>query len=270
MELDQMPISADPVSLAMGTAPAPPSSTPAQVTEPSSLIEDDEIIQDDDFSYAGLQVVRGEFFAHVNEPSITFSQKKVYFNMACLRRLPEFKYVQFMVNPDEKKLVVQPCSEDEKDAIAWVALSSAKRKPKKISCKVFFSMIVNLMEWNANYRYKLLGKIIRSRGDLLIVYDLNSYEMYRRIVKENGKVSSSRQAVFQSEWENQFGLPYEEHSKLLQINIFDGYTVFSLQEQERQAQDDSEKNIQIEGDASWQDHPSALTSALQDQSSPLT
>ena len=35
-----------------------------------------EIIEDDAFSYEGYQVVRGEFFAHVYEPSFTFNNYK--------------------------------------------------------------------------------------------------------------------------------------------------------------------------------------------------
>ena len=32
-----------------------------------------EVIDDDSFSYDGYQVVRGEFFAHIYEPSFTFN-----------------------------------------------------------------------------------------------------------------------------------------------------------------------------------------------------
>ena len=35
------------------------------------------VTEDDDFSYDGYQVVRGEFFAHTYEPSFTFNSSKV-------------------------------------------------------------------------------------------------------------------------------------------------------------------------------------------------
>ncbi len=44
---------------------------------------DDEIMNDDTFSYQGYQVVRGEFFAHIHEPSITFNNSKFSVNTAC-------------------------------------------------------------------------------------------------------------------------------------------------------------------------------------------
>ena len=42
-----------------------------------------DVIEDDSFSYKGYQVVRGEFFAHINEPSVTFSGNKVSVIMIC-------------------------------------------------------------------------------------------------------------------------------------------------------------------------------------------
>ena len=61
--------------------------------------------EDTSFSYDGYQVVRGEFFAHLFEPSVTLNNEKVSVNAACIRRLPQTDYVQFLVNPKEKKLV---------------------------------------------------------------------------------------------------------------------------------------------------------------------
>ena len=87
------------------------------------------------------------------------------------------------------------------------------------------------MDWNPNYRYKLLGKLIRSDGELLFIFDLNNPEIFVRAVKEDGKIKTARKPVFPKEWQNQFGLPMEEHQKTMQVNIFDDYAVFGLQEE---------------------------------------
>ena len=89
----------------------------------------------EEFSLDGYQVVRGEFFAHLFEPSVTFNDEKVAVNVACLRKLPEVEYVQFLVNPREKKLAVKPCTEDTKDSFRWASGDEpGKRKPKHITC----------------------------------------------------------------------------------------------------------------------------------------
>ena len=192
---------------------------------------DDDIIRMDSFSFEGYQVVRGEFFDHINEPSVSFNKGKVNFNAACIRRLPHVNYVQFLVNQQEKKLVIRPVGEDVKDGILWCSLSGNKRKPKQITCKIFYMMIHSLMGWNPEYRYKLLGKIIESSHEFLVVFDLNSVETYLRVVKDDGKVRSSRTPVYPADWKGRFGLPAEEHDQLKQVNIFNGYTTFGLQGQ---------------------------------------
>lgn len=208
---------------------------------------DAEIYEDESFSYDGYQVVRGEFFAHVYEPSITFNNCKVFLNTACIRKLPTVEYVQILVNPDTMKLVVRPCQEDDKDSFLWCTTRNGKRKPKQITCRMFFAKLVNLMDWNPNYRYKLLGKIIKSDEQYLIIFDLQATEIYQRTIKDDGKVRTSRTPTFPAEWQNQFGLPVEEHQKLLQVNIFDGYTVFGLQEKKKNEENTDNNPDNING-----------------------
>ena len=182
-------------------------------------------VQDEPFSYKGYQVGRGEFFSHINEPSITFNANKVAVNSSCLRRLPQFDYIQILVNPDEKKLAVKPCQEEIKDSFKWC---TARRTPRQITCKLFFAKVFSLMGWDFNYRYKLLGKLIRSGSDLLFVFDLTEPEIFTHIKIENGKAIKSRRPVYPEEWKNQFGVPAEEHQNTVQVTIFDELTVFGV------------------------------------------
>ncbi len=205
-----------------------------------------EITEDVSFTFDGYQVVRGEFFAHTFEPSLTFSDNKVYVNTACVKKLPEIEYVQLLVNPIDKKVAVRPCTEDAKDSFRWCS-ATAKRTPKQITCRVFYAKLLNLMEWNPKYRYKLLGKLIRSNNELLFVFDLNSPEIFVRKVTDDNREIMSRTATYPEEWKNQFGLPVEEHQNALQINIFDGYTVFGVQEQlRRRSQENKTDDKSIE------------------------
>ena len=186
-------------------------------------------ILDDTFNFDGYQVVRGEFFAHTFEPSITFNNNRLYVNMACLNKLPTVEYVQILINQLTRKLVLRPCREDEKDSFRWCS-STVKRKPKQITCRVFFAKLAELMHWNCSYRYKLMGKLISANQELLFVFDLSSTEVYPRKVSESGKICTARQPIYPEEWKNQFGLPVAEHQKQLQINIFNGFTVFGIKD----------------------------------------
>lgn len=199
-----------------------------QMNENKSALYE-EFIVDDDFSYEGYQVVRGEFFAHINEPSITFNMNKVSVNKAAITKLPNVDYVLFLVNSEQKTLVLRPCEEDTKDSYRWARLNkSAKRVPKQSTCTIFFGMLTDLMGWEPQNRYKILGKMIKSNGECLLVFDLKNAEVYRRIIEEGQKPKASRRPIYPAEWQTSFGLSVEEHQKAMQINIFDGYAVIEV------------------------------------------
>ena len=195
-------------------------------------VTDEQIEENDSFSLDKFQVVRREFFSHISEPSITFNNYKIGLNSACIKRLPQIEYIQFLVNRQTKKLAIRPCLESDLHSFQWCTTSGGRRKPRQVTGKMFFMKLFDMMGWNPNYRYKILGKLIRANGEYLFVFDLNSTEVYQRIVKEGAKPKMSRTPVFPAEWQDQFGVPYEEHRKSLQINIFDNYAVFGIKDQE--------------------------------------
>lgn len=202
---------------------------PAEEPVTLALSKNDELWEmDDSFDYNGFQVVRREFFAHINEPSISFNNYKFYVNTACLSRFPNTEHVQVLVNQETKILALRPCSDRDRDSFVWCRNSRGKRKPKQITCRIFFGKIMSLMGWNPDYRYKLLGKLIQANGEYLIAFDLNSTEVYQRTISEGAKPKTSRTPVYPASWQNHFGLPFEDHKKSLQVNLFSGYAVLSI------------------------------------------
>ena len=150
-----------------------------------------DIIEDNSFSYDDFQVVRGEFFAHVFEPSITFVDSKVYVNAACIKKITDTDYAQILISKEQKKLLVRPCSEDERDSFRWCS-ATAKRSPKQVTCRPLFAILCMEMNWDPDYRYRFVGKLIRSNGELLFLFDLTSPEIFLREVSDDGKVKNSR------------------------------------------------------------------------------
>ena len=195
----------------------------------ASELDDGEEIQAVNIDYSKCQVVRGEFFAHLNEPSITFNNNKVSVSTACIRRLPEVEYVQIMINPYDNRLYIRPSSEGEQHAFVWIT-KGVKRQPKQITCPVFFAKIIDATGWNPDYRYKLLGKLVRNDdGELLFAFDLNDYEKFPRMAKD-GVTRASRTPIYRVEWEKPFGPTVEEHRKRLQVSIFKNCAILNVTE----------------------------------------
>ena len=175
-----------------------------------------------------FEVARPEFFAHTREPSFIFNDGKVGVNTACVRRLPEVDYVQLLINRQKQKLAVRVCREEDLFSIQWAKTKDGKRLPRQITGKMFFMKVCDMMDWNPDYRYKIVGKLVKAKEELLFLFDLNSREIFQKSSGEDGKRKTSRTPVFPEEWKNQFGIPFSEHRKALQVNMLDGYTVFSL------------------------------------------
>jgi hypothetical protein len=195
------------------------------------LTKNDELLEmGASFDFDGFQVVRREFFAHLNEPSVSFNNYKFYVNTACLSKFPEAEHVQVLVNRKTKILALRPCEEGERDSFLWCINSKGKRKPKQTTCKLFFAKIISLMSWNPDYRYRLTGKLIHANGEYLIAFDLTATEVYQRTFPEGAKSVISKTPVFPSEWQDQFGLPFNQHRQSMQINIFDGYAIYAIKD----------------------------------------
>jgi len=200
------------------------------VQEPK-LKNTDELVEMESFNFEDYQVVRREFFAHINEPSITFNLCKFYANAACIKRFPNADFAQVLIDREHKILALRPCEEFARDSFPWSKIGkNGKREVKPITCKLFFLKVFDMMGWNPDFRYKLLGKVIHSNGEYLLAFDLTATEVYQRTITEDSKPKSSRTPTFPANWQNQFGLPYYEHKQSMQINIFEGYAIYSVRE----------------------------------------
>lgn len=212
-----------------------------------------------DFSYDGYQVVRRELFAHLREPAVVIRRDSVTFNTACIAGLEDAVYIQILVNQDNKRMVVRKCEENDKDALRWCIEKPDKRKSRKMSNKLFSAMMYDMMGWNTDCRYKILGHKITHEDETMYIFDLLETEIFmdtKRKKKANpdslekkeelvtaetdqtpeqnqeeiaAKVERklNRIPFYPKDWKDSFGLSVEEHKKALETNITDGYIEFS-------------------------------------------
>ena len=212
-----------------------------------------------DFSYDGYQVVRRELFAHLREPAVVIRRDSVTFNTACIAGLEDAVYIQILVNQDNKRMVVRKCEENDKDALRWCIEKPDKRKSRKMSNKLFSAMMYDMMGWNTDCRYKILGHKITHEDETMYIFDLLETEIFmdtKRKKKANPDSVEKKEELVTAEtdqtpeqnqeemaakvarklnripfypknWKDSFGLSVEEHKKALETNLTDGYIEFS-------------------------------------------
>ena len=137
----------------------------------------------ENFTYDGYQVVRRELFAHLREPSVVIRRDSITFNTACIAGMEDAVYIQILVNPDTKKMVVRKCDENDKDALRWCIAKTNKRKSRKVTSKIFSAKMYELMGWNTACRYKILGHKIVYEDEMLYIFDLLETEIFLDVRK---------------------------------------------------------------------------------------
>ena len=231
----------------------------AEYTDEKEIIDQKAIELAEDFSYDGYQVVRRELFAHLREPAVVIRRDSVTFNTACIAGLEDAVYIQILVNQDSKRMVVRKCEENDKDALRWCVAKPDKRKSRKMTNKIFSAMMYEMMGWNLDCRYKILGHKITFEDETIYVFDLMETEIFLDIKGKRAKKDTESQFTtekansieetasnstdnersveeikrknripfYPQEWKDSFGLPVEEHRKALEINMLDGYAEFT-------------------------------------------
>lgn len=166
----------------------------------------------------GYQVAKAEFFAHTREPAITVWHNKIKFNMACLRRFPGVQYIQLLIHPEEMRLIVRPCQADAPDSLRWASGGGEREmKNRDMICQIFAAKLFELMKWDKNYRYKMLGKPAIANNEALYLFKLNDFELF----VNNG--TQKRRSWFPDDWRECFGSPFETHEDSYKIDLAEGY-----------------------------------------------
>lgn len=174
--------------------------------------EDPEAVAD----LAGYQVTRAELFSHTYEPAITIWPTRIKFNMACLRRFPGVTHIQILIHPEQRRLIIRPCDPDAPDSLRWAKGGGEKELSNRdMLCRIFAGKVFDLMKWDSEYRYKMMGRPAVYQEEMLFLFKLTDFELFM-----GGK---KRRAYLPGEWRDYFGTPVESHEEQYKIDLADGY-----------------------------------------------
>lgn len=160
--------------------------------------------------------------------------------------LEDVVYIHMMFNRELKRIVVEGCDENDKDALRWCIAKPDKRKSRKMVGKPFSELVYREMGWDENCRYKILGYRIQFEGKTLYVFDLMVPEIFheRKSRKKNEQASqevaempnedaqnnnaaetevNTRKGYYPDDVANTFGVPVERHRADTEIQQMDGY-----------------------------------------------
>ena len=204
------------------------------------------IAEEANFSFVGYQVVRREFISHRFDPAMTIRGNSITFNNSCISKLEDATYIQFLINPTERKLAIRPCDEGARDAVRWCVVRGDKRKSREITCRPFTAKLYELMGWEEIYRYKLQGMRITYQGECLYLFDLSAKEAFLPQTRdpETGKVKRPK-PILPKEWLETFGMNVEEHTASTQIDLSEGFISSDINDEEAEKPPVGDENTEV-------------------------
>ena len=86
-------------------------------------------------------------------------------------------------------------------------------------CRIFAAKVFDLMQWDKQYRYKMLGRPAVCDGEVLFLFKLTDFEFFLAGSKSRSK------GYLRDDWRDSFGTPVEQHENTYKINLADGYII---------------------------------------------
>lgn len=167
------------------------------------------------FNLTGYQVVRGQFMDfRMQKPCLTITGQKITFNSWCVRCFAIVPDIQLLLHPAERKIAIRPCDEKDIYNIPWRRNAVSPISCKSLSCHYFASTLFQIMDWNPEYSYRIMGNLIKRGSDEIIVFDLENAMpvVIMDDINENNELVKRKVSMCPGEWDNSFGEEFYAYS----------------------------------------------------------
>lgn len=156
-------------------------------------------------------------FAMLARPTISIKGKEFTFSTSAIRLFEGIKFVRPMVSSTKKRLCIVPLSAEEEGSIVWARQrKDGKWVNKTITSLEFVQNFYNLMNWNRECRYRIVGKIVNSPEGLALLFNLKeatmqSKEKVEYIDPETGEVKKTHIIYYPDHYKGRIGKSYSDY-----------------------------------------------------------
>ena len=173
-----------------------------------------------------FQRVAAGFFAQTREPALTINGKTVGVNAAAARLFPDVDYMEILISTEDKKVAFKPCDELNISGYKWAKTKDGKRYSTQRTGEPFVLCICQIMGWDPNNRYRILGKkVLDETDEEILCFDLKAGQGFE---KAGPDAKGKTRSTILTGWDGTFGPNYSPNEGSVHIDTFDGYTVFSI------------------------------------------
>ncbi len=186
-------------------------------------------------SFKDYEVPPRTNFTMLRKPMVSIKQGKMSFNSTCVKLFSGVKYIVPLINRKTHKLAVIPVKEEESCSVEWSRLKDDAWISKDITSREFVRKIYEMMGWENDKRYKILGRLADSDRGLILVFDLDEavkFESVRTVNPETGKVRKKSVQYFPETYKDRIGRDYGSYMESLENERFEELGSYADQTEE--------------------------------------
>ena len=168
-------------------------------------------------SFEGYEVPPRSQFAMLNKPAVSIRDGKLAFNMACVRLFKGIHHIVPMLNRKTHKLAIIPCREEENSSVQWSRMKGEVLTNKEITARDFVGNIFSIMGWEADSRYKIMGRLANSERGLIFVFDLDEAIKFESVKGDlnpkTGKPRIKQVKYYPEKYKDRIGRDYSDYAE---------------------------------------------------------
>lgn len=190
-------------------------------------------------SFDGYELPPRTQFSMLKKPAVSIKYGKMVFNMACVRLFEGIQYILPIVNSSKKRIAIIPCAEEESASVEWARYKEKDQLwvNKDITSVDFLEKIFELMGWNRECRYKVLGRVAASDRGVILVFDLEEAIMFEPKKEEytdpvTGELKKRQVKYYPDAYKNRIGRSYNDYAQYRQVNMFEDFEDYTTDQAE--------------------------------------
>ena len=179
-----------------------------------------------DFDLRGFEIARGEFFDDPRRPHAIIYHKFIKFSTACVRKFGTKNYIEILINPISRKLAIRPTTKENRNSVMAAKPEKGILYPRMIPTSAFSETMFNLLGWNIENKYRILGTLYEQDGEVAYIFDTVDSEAYfkpnvlsKETTEEDGSSvqplmpSGKRIRAIPESWTSSFGKQFYAQEK---------------------------------------------------------
>ena len=131
-----------------------------------------------DFDYRQYQVLSGLYGESQFQPCINFTCKNITFSTACFDKL-NTSHIELLINPTLKIFAARPVDPNKcRNAVKWYKYTNNIKSPRLINGSAFLSTLFQILNWDLNNKYQIIGDIKSKNNETLMFFHLKETKIF--------------------------------------------------------------------------------------------